>query len=136
MNILGYKSCCRSLMVALRSVPNGRITGQKFNYSFVKCISNTLLCASAVLSPWDRPVSHVSVTKMCIDWEGEVVRGQYIVNEYSGADKSYQEKHLPWPPETCHQQNGACGFTSSLTLCSFEICHFKMQKVAYLLHGQ
>ena len=54
MNILGYKSCCRSLMVALRSVPNGRITGQKFNYSFAKCISNTLLCASDVLSPWDR----------------------------------------------------------------------------------
>ena len=78
MNILGYKSCCRSLMVASRWVPNGRITRLKFNYSFVKCMSNTLLCANAVLSPWDRPVSHVSVTKMCIDWEGEVVRGQSV----------------------------------------------------------
>ena len=34
MNILGYKSCCRSLMVALGSVPKSRITGAKIQ-SFI-----------------------------------------------------------------------------------------------------
>ena len=105
MNILGYKSCCRSLMVASRSVPNSRITRQKFNYSFVKCMSNTLLCANAVLSPWDRLVSHVFVTKMCIDWEGEVVRGQSVQFSHSvmcDSLRPHESQHArpPCPSQT------------------------------------
>ena len=113
MNILGYKSCCRSLMVASRWVPNGRITRLKFNYSFVKCMSNTLLCANAVLSPWDRPVSHVSVTKMCIDWEGEVVRGQsvqFIHSVLCDSLRPHESQHArpPCPSQTPRVYSNSC----------------------------